>query len=532
MRFLNPTMESEFKKALETLALSHDTQKKAVSIRFAGEGKRRVQVGYVVENPIWKTSYRLVLGTKEEEKPLPAGLGRRREPHRRGLEGRPHGPGLAAGPSPSRWTSTSPSSSTAPPSSPNSSPPSGPSPTPAAWMTAKAGDGDSGRRPTRPTEPPDAAGGEPAERDAAARTAPAAARPTGGERTPRDARSELNEQHGPGPERVVGGDGGEAGGLLPVRDRPAGEPAAAEVGAAADRRQGRARPTRVTHLQRGVQAKFPLLGLRSRTRRGLHLMQGPITVFEGSTYAGDARILDLQPNEERLLTYAIDLGTEVNPVPSHGQRPHHLTSRRSRASCTRRPRSAQIKTYTVKNRNDAGAHSCWSSTPSTRLQARRTTSRRETASDFYRFEVKVPAGKTKTLTVTEETRGPQRLRVAISTRRRPDPLASSASRSPATKVKDGLKQAHGAAVGDGRRRSARSRELQRQLKVITEDQARLRANLKEMPTTAQAYKRYLKKFDEQETQIEKYQADIKKLQADEHDQKKAFDDFLANFSAE
>src|SRR5262249_42557667 len=27
-----------------------------------GQGKRQVRVGYVVENPIWKTSYRLVLG--------------------------------------------------------------------------------------------------------------------------------------------------------------------------------------------------------------------------------------------------------------------------------------------------------------------------------------------------------------------------------------------------------------------------------------------------------------------------------------
>src|SRR5262249_50424883 len=61
LRFLNPTIDSEFRKALETLALSHDTQKKAVSIQFAGEGKRRVRVGYVVESPIWKTSYRLVL---------------------------------------------------------------------------------------------------------------------------------------------------------------------------------------------------------------------------------------------------------------------------------------------------------------------------------------------------------------------------------------------------------------------------------------------------------------------------------------
>ena len=82
-----------------------------------------------------------------------------------------------------------------------------------------------------------------------------------------------------------------------------------------------------------TQAKFPLLGLKFKNTSGLHLMQGPITVFEGTNYAGDARILDLQPNEERLISYAIDLGTEVNPVPSpdngrlrpgQGGQGHHL----------------------------------------------------------------------------------------------------------------------------------------------------------------------------------------------------------------
>src|ERR1041385_9466642 len=69
VRFLNPTLDSEFKRALETLALSHDTQKKAVSLTFNGEGKRDVRVSYVVENPIWKTSYRLVLSNKKDSKP-------------------------------------------------------------------------------------------------------------------------------------------------------------------------------------------------------------------------------------------------------------------------------------------------------------------------------------------------------------------------------------------------------------------------------------------------------------------------------
>src|SRR5205814_631698 len=99
------------------------------------------------------------------------------------------------------------------------------------------------------------------------------------------------------------------------------------------------------------------------------------------------------------------------------------------------------------------------------------------------------------------------------------------------KVKDGLQQALELrwSLNKTQREIA---ELERQLKVITDDQARLRADLREMPPTAAAYKRYLEKFDQQETQIEKYQADIKKLQGTEHSQQKDFEDFLANFSAE
>ena len=75
-----------------------------------------------------------------------------------------------------------------------------------------------------------------------------------------------------------------------------------------------------------VQAKHPLLGLKFKNTSGAHLNQGPITVFEGSVYAGDTRVLDVQPNEERLVSYAIDLGTEVDAQWDPARR----RSRRSR----------------------------------------------------------------------------------------------------------------------------------------------------------------------------------------------------------
>ena len=104
-----------------------------------------------------------------------------------------------------------------------------------------------------------------------------------------------------------------------------------------------------------MQAKFPLLGLKLKNTTGLHLMQGPITVFEGSNYAGDARILDLQPNEERLLSYAVDLGTEVE-AKSHFA-PQRLTAVRiDHGIIIRTDRVRQELTYTATNRSGQERH--------------------------------------------------------------------------------------------------------------------------------------------------------------------------------
>ena len=57
-------------------------------------------------------------------------------------------------------------------------------------------------------------------------------------------------------------------------------------------------------------------------------------------------------------------------------------------------------------------------------------------------------------------------------------------------------------------------ELARQekaLQVIDKDQGRMRSNMAQVPQTSQAYKRYLQKFDEQETEIEKRREQIAKL---------------------
>ena len=60
----DPQLEEELTKALAALVQARDQDKKPVTINFSGVGDRRVRIGYVVETPIWKTSYRLLLEDK------------------------------------------------------------------------------------------------------------------------------------------------------------------------------------------------------------------------------------------------------------------------------------------------------------------------------------------------------------------------------------------------------------------------------------------------------------------------------------
>ena len=67
VRFLNSTLQGDLQKALDVLASAHDTHKRTVRLHFQGQGKRQVRVAYVLDSPIWETSYRLAMG-KEKDK--------------------------------------------------------------------------------------------------------------------------------------------------------------------------------------------------------------------------------------------------------------------------------------------------------------------------------------------------------------------------------------------------------------------------------------------------------------------------------
>jgi hypothetical protein len=147
-------------------------------------------------------------------------------------------------------------------------------------------------------------------------------------------------------------------------------------------------------------ARYPLLGLRLKNTSGKPLTQGPITVYDGGNYAGDTRILDLQPGEVRLLSYALDQSTEIKTETKTTPGPTMLL-RIDEPSLAARFIMRQAKSYTAKNRSvhdrtliiEHPIRTGWKLV---------TTTPHEQTRDVYRFTIPVPAGKTTTLEVAEE----------------------------------------------------------------------------------------------------------------------------------
>src|SRR5579883_2724851 len=524
LRFSNPVIESEFRRALETLALSHDSQKKSVQLHFSGEGKRKVQVGYVIEAPIWKTSYRLILA--EKEKPYLQGWA------------------MVENPTDEDWSNVK--------------------------MALVSGRPISFKMDlynplyiNRPTVEPELfaslrpvtySGGFDKDRLATAGEANKQLR--GLEKSANGAFAERQRRGGKDApvEQLqlaapVGGLDPKGAAEFAKRMDLDAVQSAATAGALGDffqyvidhpvtlfRQKSALLPivgkdiegTKVSIYNERVQVKHPLLGLRFKNTSGAHLNQGPITVFEGSVYAGDTRVLDVQPNEERLVSYAIDLGTEVDPKAGAGKQ--KITSVKAvKGIVTTVTKVTDEKTYRIINRSQTDRTLVIEHPNRTSQQFKLVDTDKpvEDTPDVYRFQTPVKAGETKSFTVKEERDIAASITLTNSDENTIRYFISLSEASPG--LKDKLKAA---LTLKGEWDSLR-RELDqviRDLQRLNGDQDRIRKNLRETPKEAEVYQTYLKKLADQEKEIDALTAKQKKLMGDEFAAKKKYEDYLSNIS--
>jgi len=272
-----------------------------------------------------------------------------------------------------------------------------------------------------------------------------------------------------------------------------------------------------------VQGKFPLYGLRIKNTTGVHLMGGPITIYDSAVYAGDAVFEDLQPGEERLVSYAVDLGVtcecETEPVP---QEIIAFRLIKGDLVISRKERKTTHYTFTVK---DGRGRSFIVEHPYQAEWTLVTPKKAEERTDnLYRFHLKLTAKDGGVLSVVEERTTAEV--VGIANVDAPTLLGFAQTGKLSDRVKEALQ--HVIELQTALLHSQHQRDLrQKEIKEIGDEQSRIRQTMAQLDRTSELYKRYTSKLDRQETRIETLQGEVKELQAKMDVQRKALDNYIA-----
>jgi hypothetical protein len=276
---------------------------------------------------------------------------------------------------------------------------------------------------------------------------------------------------------------------------------------------------------------YPLKGLRLKNTSKLFLAQGPVTIYEGAGAAGQARLPDVKPGDTRLLSYAIDLDVPMRTEPVDDMRtPVSMSIAAGELKKTTRVKATSR--YVAVNKTTE-AKTVWVTQPikpGWKLIA--PVKPAEVTPDLHRFELKVAAGETVTLDVVEgkdDVATAALATLATLAVEQLDEAIREPSTPPAVKAALGRVKAIAVARTDAEKEIANENAA---LKGIEEEQTRLRANLAVVPKESDAYKRYVKKFDDQETDIEKRRAKVKELEQMKQRQAKELADLLKELKAE
>lgn len=508
----DPQLEEELTRALEALVQARDQDQKPVTINFTGTGERRVRIGYVVETPVWKTSYRLLLDD-------------------RGKLGKLQGWAIVENQTESDWNHVSLSLVSGRPISFTMD----------LYQPLYA---------TRPNVVPEMYAGlrpqlyEGATATDSARVAMQAAvaggalkRRIGYDQNGKPLPLQLNEV-------VVNGES--------VASRAAPLDAAASVQAVASaarlgalfqytvpdvtlaRQKSAMLPIitdsveveRVSIYNASVLRSNPLNGVLLKNTTGKHLLQGPVTVLDKGVYAGDARIDNVPPGQERLLSYGIDLDMLVDDT-KNTQNNTLLTAKIDKGVLTVSRKLVASQEYAADNKTNKDKILVIERPIRSGWKLVDTQKPFETTPDLYRFKGIAVANKVTVLTVHEELVTNEAIMLASADL---DQLVLySRTGSGAGDVPENVRNALAKAIQLKQSIADVEGEIDahtQRVGEITAEQTRIRENMKTVAQTTQYYNRLLEKLNEQESSIESLQKERDALTAKRDSLRRELDDYL------
>jgi len=385
VRFADSRLQAQFKEYLETVAAARSKERRSVYVDAAGSGERQLSASYIIPAAVWKSSYRLIFGaagapTIEGWAMVDNTTGDDWTGVRLSLvSGRPISfvSGLYAPRYVQRPVAELPDDSAAMP-----------------VMHAGAYGYESGTAAApvsagRPLEPqpmsacsvlPDAdrmqsgiGPGKPSHTMAGYRAAPSSIA------------AEASAQ--------------EMGDLFEYR---IGEPVTIgrDESATLPFLQQQIEARKLLIYSQGAGSEHPTNAAELDNSTGKTLDGGPVTVYDGGAYGGEALMETLKGGDKRLISYAVDLGTRI--TEAFGTAAAVVREvRASRGVIYTKAACQDTRTYTVRNL-DQKDKTLVIEHP---LRENYTLLNRKPASKTpaaYRFEIKLAGGATETFAVTEE----------------------------------------------------------------------------------------------------------------------------------
>jgi len=487
-RVRDERLQKELQDALAALATGLDNTRKTIELHFRGQGTRRVLVGYLTEMPLWKMTYRLVIG---EGEPL--------------LQG---------------WAIVE-------------------NTTDEDWRNVRV-ELVSGRpvsfiqnlyEPVYPQRPrvqtqtdeallpnvPEAV----MRKQEALRAAPEAPGGIAGAPMPpalADADAALRDSI------IEMATGQERGALFDYRiDQPV----------TVLRQQSAMLPV----LNRTVQAetvslynpanhpRHPFFGVKLTNTTDLTLMEGPVTVYLNGSYGGDAQLTTLEPKGERVLTFALDLGIEVARNRTN-ETSQQISVKIVQGVLEQRYQLRRENEYLIVNR-DSKPRTLLIEQPFQDGWELVEPRDAERTANFYRFRLNLEPNQNRTLKVVEQRTQQESiallqasddvLRVFVQNQRLSEPvrqaLATILNRRRAISNLD-----------------AEIRQQEAKIRAISDDQARIRENMKQLDRNSELYRQYVQKLTQQEREIEEARRAIQRLEEQRARAQRELSEYIAGLN--
>jgi len=272
----------------------------------------------------------------------------------------------------------------------------------------------------------------------------------------------------------------------------------------------------------------PMRGVELTNETDLQLLPGPISVFDGAAYAGDAQIGHISRGDKRLLAYSLDL--DVNTLTKQQSDTKLTKLKIVNGQVLQTMRSVSGVSYAFDNKDAKRGRTII--VEQQRLPGWELVEPKkplEETQELYRFEVTVEAGKTATFSVAQERTDSETLAVT-----------SFDLQTIVAYHKDGkLSDAVLKAMQDVTKRQSdintverEITEFDRQAKDVSEEQTRIRNNMNTIDRNSDLYKRYMTKLNTQETQLEDLRENRNKANERLETLRRDFNEFLRTLSAD